>query len=134
MYELLVKLDFSAAHRLVNYQGKCENLHGHNWKVELKVSSDKLNSQGMLIDFKEMKQKLNRVLTALDHSCLNELAYFKKRNTTSEHIARYIYLEMAGLIRKKGVVIEQVTVWETDTSAATYREDEKSNSPTKRRA
>ncbi|MEA3328727.1 MAG: 6-carboxytetrahydropterin synthase QueD [Candidatus Omnitrophota bacterium] len=121
MYELLVRSNFSAAHRLVNYQGKCENLHGHNWKVELKVSSAKLNSQGMLIDFKEMKQKLNRVLAALDHSCLNDLAYFKKRNTTSEHIARYIYLELSGLIRKKKVMIKRVTVWETDTSSATYR-------------
>ncbi|MEA3560957.1 MAG: 6-carboxytetrahydropterin synthase, partial [Candidatus Omnitrophota bacterium] len=74
-----------------------------------------------VIDFRKIKQKLNRILVKLDHGYLNEIPYFKKCNTTSEHIARYIYLELTGLIKKKGLRVKEVIVWETDTSSATYR-------------
>ena len=121
MFELTIKSSFSAAHRLINYKGKCENLHGHNWKVQVSIAAKELDNQGMVIDFRKIKQKLNRILVKLDHGYLNEISYFKKCNTTSEHIARYIYLELTGLIKKKGLRVEEVTVWETDTSSATYR-------------
>jgi 6-pyruvoyltetrahydropterin/6-carboxytetrahydropterin synthase len=121
MYELAVRSSFSAAHRLIDYQGKCENLHGHNWKVEAKVVSEKLDKRGMVIDFKKIKQGLKQVLDRLDHTYLNELKYFKDHSPTSEHIARYIYLELASLIKKNMVTLKEVTVWETDNSSATYR-------------
>lgn len=118
MYEIKVILEFSAAHKLRGYKGKCENLHGHNWKVEISVSSEKLDKLGMIIDFKELRRKLNTVLEKLDHKNLNDLAYFKKVNPTSENIAKFIY----DRIKDKGLRIKAVVVWESDTACATYEE------------
>jgi 6-pyruvoyltetrahydropterin/6-carboxytetrahydropterin synthase len=116
MFEVRVVGEFSAAHNLRGYLGRCEELHGHNWRVEVVLSGKKLGKIGMLMDFKEIKSRLNRVLDRLDHKYLNALNYFKKTNPTSENIARYIYdrlkLQVAGL--------ESVTVWESDSSSATY--------------
>lgn len=114
MYNIKVEADFSAAHNLRGYKGKCEALHGHNWKVEVAVGATKLDKTGMVLDFTDLKQKLHRVLEKLDHRYLNNLPYFKKFNPTSENIAKYIYdnLRIQGL--------ESVTVWESEKSAATY--------------
>lgn len=120
MYKVKVISDFSAAHMLRDYKGKCENLHGHNWKVEVSVSSKKLDRLGMVIDFKELKRGLNSVLEELDHKNLNDLPYFKKVNPTSENIAKYIYDKMED---HRPLTIDhclKVTVWESDTACATY--------------
>ena len=91
MYELTVKNEFAASHSLRDYEGKCKNLHGHTWHVEIVVAGKKLNKAGMLMDFKEMKRHLYELLETFDHAHLNDLAYFKKVNPTSEHIAKYLF-------------------------------------------
>lgn len=118
MYKLRVESDFSAAHNLRGYEGKCEELHGHNWKVELAVESNQLDKLGMVLDFKFLKDRLNFVLEALDHKYLNDLAYFKEVNPTSENIASYIY----GCLKKEIPALLNVTVWESDKARATYEE------------
>jgi len=118
MYSIKVEANFSAAHNLRGYKGKCEELHGHNWKVEVEALSDRLNNAGMVLDFKYLKNKLNRVLEKLDHKYLNNIPYFKKANPTSENIARYIYDHLKSQISN----IQSVTVWESENSAATYEE------------
>jgi len=118
MYEIEVSLDFSAAHRLRKYKGKCENLHGHNWKVDVAVSSEKLSAIGVVVDFKDVKRIVRNVLRELDHTDLNAVRYFKKVNPTSENIAKYIYEEL----KKKKLRPSSVSVWEADDSKATYTE------------
>ena len=118
MYSIKVEAYFSSAHNLRGYKGKCESLHGHNWKVEVRVAAAALDKIGMVMDFKVLKDKLNAALEKLDHKYLNKLAYFKKVNPTSENIACYIYEQL-----KLGIPnIKSVTVWENSTSAATYKE------------
>lgn len=118
MYTAKVKGHFSSAHNLRGYTGKCEELHGHNWNVELMVSSEDLDSMGMVVDFTDLKDALNRVLVLLDHKYLNEVEYFKEVNPTSENIARYIYEKVDEMLLKLNV--SSVTVWETDNASATY--------------
>jgi len=117
MYSLKVESSFSSAHNLRGYKGRCEDLHGHNWKVELAVESKTLDKIGMARDFRFLKDKLNAVLDKLDHKYLNKISYFKKVNPTSENIAKYIFDCLAGI---KG--IKSVTVWESENSCATYHE------------
>jgi len=118
MYSIKVEADFSSAHNLRGYKGKCEELHGHNWKVEAALKSAQLDKLGMLLDFKGLKMKLNRILEKLDHKYLNNLAYFKKVNPTSENIAKYIY----DSLKRQIAGLDSVTVWESDRSCATYSE------------
>lgn len=119
MYEMLIKSDFSGAHNLRGYRGKCEKLHGHNWKIEARFESDSLNDIGIAADFKVLKAKLNNALKKLDHSHLNKLTVFKKQNPSAENIARYIFEELQKSI-KKDVSVKSVSVWESDTSCASY--------------
>jgi len=119
MYKLEVEGVFSSAHNLRGYKGKCEDLHGHNWRVEISVKSASLGGIGMVMDFKEMKTRLNAFLEKLDHKYLNRLAYFKRVNPTSENIARYIY----NGLKKNITLLDSVTVWENVTSRATYYEE-----------
>ena len=116
MYRIIITSDFSAAHMLRNYKGKCENLHGHNWRVEVSALSEKLNKQGMVFDFKDLKEKVNTILDKVDHKNLNKIAYFKKTNPTSENIAKFIYDK----IKSREIKVKSVTVWESDTARATY--------------
>ena len=125
MYRIAVESHFSAAHRLRGYQGKCEDLHGHNWKVEAVVAAVNLNRIGVVIDFKELKEKLGEVLGLLDHKYLNELNHFKKVNPTSENIARFIYDKLNLKIKNKNLRLISVTVWETETSYAVYQKGQK---------
>jgi len=118
MYSIRVEAYFSSAHNLREYKGKCEELHGHNWKVEVCAAKDKLDKAGMVLDFRDLKKRLNAVLEALDHKYLNKVPYFKKVNPTSESIAKYIYKKL----RPKISVIKSVRVWENNTSSATYEE------------
>ena len=119
MFEVKVTADFSAAHSLRGYKGKCEELHGHNWKIEVEASSRKLNRLGMVVDFKVLKDKLASVVKHLDHKHLNQLKFFKKINPTSEQIAKYIYDRLAAE-SGRNIAIKRVTVWESDNSAATF--------------
>jgi len=122
MFEISVSLDFSAAHNLKGYHGKCEALHGHNWKVEVLLGSEALDKIGMVEDFKVVKEKLKSILSLFDHKYLNQLPYFKKINPTSENIARLIYQKMKERIGKGGLCVLSVKVWETQNSCATYSE------------
>ncbi len=122
MFEVAVTMNFSAAHNLKGYKGKCEALHGHNWKVELSLGSDKMDSVGMVEDFTVIKGKLKSVLTLLDHKYLNVLPYFKKANPTSENIAKLIYVKMKERLKGGSAIVLKVMVWETENSVATYYE------------
>lgn len=117
MYLIKVEGNFSSAHNLRGYKGKCEDLHGHNWKVEVAASSDKLDKAGMVLDFKFLKKELHKALEKLDHAYLNNIAYFKKTNPTSENIAKYIY----DRLKPKVPILKSVTVWESENSSATYQ-------------
>ena len=116
MYSIKVEASFSSAHNLRDYKGKCEELHGHNWKIEVTASKKKLDKAGMVLDFKFIKNQLNAVLEKLDHKYLNNLAFFKKVNPTSENIAKYIY----DSLKPKITSIKSVTVGESENSSATY--------------
>ena len=116
MYVLTVRGDFSAAHSLPSSGSKCERLHGHNWKVEVSVSGKKLGKTGMLMDFKKLKIRLNKVLDKLDHKYITRLAHFKRINPTSENIAKYIYQSL----KAQTPDLKSVTVWESDNSSASY--------------
>ncbi len=119
MFEVKVQGNFSAAHNLRDYSGDCENLHGHNWLVELGVAGNRDDS-GMVVDFRVLKGLLGDVLDGLDHKYLNELNPFKERNTTTENIAEYICSEAAAAM-PAGLRVEYVSVWESPGSAITYR-------------
>ena len=122
MYKVKIISHFSAAHSLRNYKGKCEALHGHNWKVEVLVLSDKLNFSGMVMDFSDLKKITSNVLEELDHHHLNELDYFKTHNPSSEEIAKYIFDKLKEEIEARGCKLEEIKVWETETSSAVYQE------------
>jgi len=120
MYQASIQTQFSAAHFLRNYKGKCENLHGHNWKVEVTVSSETLDDTGMVIDFTILKQKTITIIEQLDHSHLNEIPPFVKINPSSENIAAYIFNLLKEALKDTPVLLTKVSVWESDTSRATY--------------
>ena len=120
MYELKTITQFGAAHMLKNIGGKCENLHGHNWRIETCVKGKKLDKNGLLIDFKVIKEAVDRIIEGLDHKFLNELDYFKDRNPSSENIARYIYDILGNALNNENIKVNRVTVWESDSACATY--------------
>ncbi len=122
MYEILIKGDFSSAHNLIGYKGKCEELHGHSWKVEARFQKDSLNNIGISVDFTLLKAKLKTVLKKGDHGHLNKLDIFKKQNPSAENIAGFIYAKLKSSIKEKGLILKSVSVWESDTSCATYYE------------
>jgi len=121
MFELTIMAEFEAAHNLCNYQGKCNRLHGHNWKVEVTVQGQKLDEIGMVIDFTVLKAEVKKIIDRLDHYYLNELAAFQQQNPTAEHIAKYIYDELVDSLVKHDVTLYQVKVWESARSAVAYR-------------
>jgi len=123
MYEISVDTTFAAAHNLRDYYGKCEDLHGHNYKVRVVVEGPELDSTGLLYDFVHLKQVIQGVIQSLDHKYLNELTPFDRLNPSAENIARHIYDETAKhlLETRNAARVSGVTIWETDTSAATYR-------------
>jgi len=116
MYEIKVKTDFSAAHNLKNYHGKCEHLHGHNWIVEARFNYKTLDKDGMAVDFKEAKKVLKFAIEIVDHAYLNEVKELKNINPTSENMAKFIY----DRVKKNNKNIASVSVWENEDSCATY--------------
>lgn len=120
MYELKVFSFFAAAHQLRNYGGKCERLHGHNWKVEVFVEAEDLNHEGLALDFHEVKKALNEVLSKYDHQNLNELVSFEKENPSSENLARLIHGDLATYLSRFNVTVGKVSVWESESCCASY--------------
>jgi 6-pyruvoyltetrahydropterin/6-carboxytetrahydropterin synthase len=120
MYEITVYSHFSGAHRLRYLHGKCEDLHGHNWKVEVSVVSHRLSKEGVVIDFGILKQKVEKVLKLLDHTYLNDLPYFSGTEPSSENIAKYIFERLKGELKGHPGALKRVTAWESETSSATY--------------
>jgi 6-pyruvoyltetrahydropterin/6-carboxytetrahydropterin synthase len=123
MYELKVITQFSAAHRLENFYGKCEALHGHNWKVEVFLAGEGLDGAGLLMDFGVVKARTREVLEEFDHKYLNELPAFRDQNPSSENLARYLFQRLSATLNGDGARVRRVNVWESDTSCASYYQD-----------
>lgn len=122
MYRLKVCTSFAAAHCLINYQGDCENLHGHNWKVEVSVTAKDIDTAGLGIDFKLLKLETNELLKTLDHKYLNDLEPFREMSPSSENLARYIYRKLSVKLNNNNIKVEMITVWESDFACASYYE------------
>lgn len=120
MYEIMIQDTFSAAHQLREYGGKCEELHGHNWRIDVVVKAQQLDDTGLAIDFRILKEHTKRVLDTLDHAFLNSLPPFKDINPSSENIATYIFKQLAESLGDFPVNVERVNVWESERSCASY--------------
>jgi 6-pyruvoyltetrahydropterin/6-carboxytetrahydropterin synthase len=120
MYELKVITRFSAAHRLTMVGAKCENMHGHNWRIEVVLKGDRLNTAGVLMDFGEIKAHLRDIIGRLDHQFLNELPIFAGSQPSSERIAAYVADQLQIVIDAPGVRVSRVSAWESDDACATY--------------
>ncbi len=127
MFEVTVEETFAAGHALRGYKGKCENPHGHNYRVRVSLRGPELDSIGLLYDFRDLKQIIHCAVDRLDHQFLNDLAPFDRLNPSAENLARYIYEESERRLAEQhtpnGVRVTAVTVWETDTTTATYTKD-----------
>ena len=123
MYQISVKSNFSAAHNLREYNGKCEQLHGHNWHIEVFIESKDLNKEGMVIDFKDIKSILKKNLECMDHKYINEVEPFNQINPTSENIAGFIFNKINPEFKSRSLNLAKVDVWETDSSRASYYEE-----------
>ncbi len=125
MFEVSVEESFAAGHYLRNYRGKCENPHGHNYRVRITLRGGELDKAGLLLDFKDLKEIVKGIIDRLDHQMMNELEPFHTVNPSAENLARYFY-EHAGArlsVASDGRVrVKEVTVWETDNTTATYFE------------
>ena len=122
MFEVTIEQTFAAGHALRNYHGKCENVHGHNYRCQLTVQGEELDDTGLLMDFVELKRSLMAVIDRLDHQWLNDYPPFNLLNPSAVNIAKYIYDEVRnGMRAPNGAQITSVKLWETDTSSATYR-------------
>ena len=123
MHEVSIEMEFSSAHALRGYRGKCENTHGHNYKVEVHVRGERLNEIGLLVDFRDLKDATKRVVDYLDHKNINDLAPFDvELNPSAENLAMYFFYEIGRQLNDDRVKIQRVRVWETSTCSATYSE------------
>ena len=120
MFELNVEDEFDSAHFLRNYKGKCERMHGHNYRVQVSIRSKKLNKIGLVLDFGEIKSELKKIMEILDHHVLDELPAFKNVNPSAENIAKYIFECLSKPLKGKKVRLVKVTVWETARASASY--------------
>lgn len=123
MYELTVETSFSAAHQIRGYKGKCENVHGHNWKVHVHVSSQSLDEIDLVMDFGELKRMAKEIVAQLDHCFLNDVFPFTEINPSSENIAKWIFDSLKKKIKDESIRVAAVTVWESESSSCTYYED-----------
>jgi 6-pyruvoyltetrahydropterin/6-carboxytetrahydropterin synthase len=125
MFEVTVEDSFAAGHYLRNYRGKCENPHGHNYKVRVTLAGRELDKAGLLLDFKDLREVMRQVIDRLDHQMLNDIEPFKDLNPSAENLAKYLYDQTnRGLrqITNERVHVKDVTVFETDTTTAKYSE------------
>lgn len=120
MYEIMIQETFSAAHRLRNYGGRCEELHGHNWRVDVVIRTGRLNETGLAMDFGVLRQHTREILATLDHAFLNELPPFQEVNPSSENIARFVYKALGERLTGRAVELVRVTVWESDHACASF--------------
>jgi len=120
MYELKVVTKFAAAHQLTMVGEKCENLHGHNWKVEVYVTGEQTDDAGVLMDFGIIKKHVREIMALLDHKYLNELDYFKDSQPSSENIAYFVATQLQKKIENQPASVSKVTAWESDNASATY--------------
>ena len=126
MFEVTVDETFAAGHALRGYKGKCENPHGHNYRVRVTLAGKELDAIGLLYDFKDVKQIINATVDRLDHQYINDIPPFDKINPSAENMARYFYEESERLLAERapaGIAVKAVTIWETDTTTATYFRD-----------
>ena len=123
MYEVKITEHFAAAHQLRNFKGRCEQLHGHNWKIEVFVKGKELAEDGTLVDFHDVKKATRKVMEVLDHAFLNDLEFFSEVNPSSENIARFIFLKVSERLDTDRVKVSRVTAWESDTACASYFEE-----------
>ena len=121
MFEISVEYTFAAGHALRGYKGKCENVHGHNYRVQVMVRGEQLDPTGLLMDFVDLRKGIKGLVERLDHRFLNDLAPFDKVNPSAENLAKYFSDELEPQLRERGLQLQAVTVWETDTTSATYR-------------
>ncbi len=121
MYEIYKETTFSGAHRLREYKGRCEDLHGHNWKVRVFVGAEELDKLGMVVDFKVLKKMMEETIDKLDHKYLNEVSPFDSINPSTENIARYLYDELSLKLNNERVKVVKVMVWESENSCAIYK-------------
>jgi 6-pyruvoyltetrahydropterin/6-carboxytetrahydropterin synthase len=123
MFEVSVEQSFAAGHALRNYKGACENVHGHNFKIQVTIEGQELDQTGMLVDFLDVKQSMRDVIARLDHRFLNDVPPFDVKNPSAENIAEYFHQEMSlGLTGATVPIrIREIKVWETDIQSATYR-------------
>ncbi len=122
MYELKIITRFAAAHQLRALKGGCENLHGHNWKVEVAVTGDRLGEDGLLVDFRVIKDHTKQIIDELDHKFLNEIEPFKSAEPSSENIAHHIFKTLAERLNIEGIHMSRVTAWESESACASYTE------------
>ena len=118
-YQITVEDSFSAAHHLREYEGRCARLHGHNWKVRVYVDADRLNSTGMVVDFKILRAMLREVLADFDHRNLNDVGVMEGRNPTAENLAQVIFCNLAGKL-PDGIALHRVEIWESEHHSACY--------------
>jgi 6-pyruvoyltetrahydropterin/6-carboxytetrahydropterin synthase len=123
MFEVSVEQTFAAGHALRNYKGACENVHGHNFKVQVTIEGSRLDDAGMLVDFLDVKQSMREVISRLDHVFLNDIPPFDVKNPSAENIAEYFYEELDRRLAKNPVAVQirEVRVWETDIQSAAYK-------------
>ena len=122
MFELMIETNFASAHQLRGYKGKCERVHGHNWKVQVYVLAERLNEIDITIDFHDLKKMTEEIVGQLDHSFLNDIFPFTEKNPSSENIAKWIYDSLRKRIDNDDISLSAVTVWESETASATYFE------------
>ncbi len=122
MFELTIESSFSSAHNLREYDGACERLHGHNWRVELHVEAGKLDSCGLAIDFKLLKSELHKVIEGLDHRYLNEITPFDTLNPSAENLAKFIFEKLSKSLNDGNLRVSLVRVWESEQAAAAYHD------------
>jgi len=121
MYEITITRSFSAAHVLKDIGGKCEGLHGHNFIVEVSLAAPVLNKEGLLLDFRILKEWTDEILDELDHKYLNELAYFSNVNPSAENLARFLHDRVSEKAGRLKIEVSCVTVWESENARASYR-------------
>jgi 6-pyruvoyltetrahydropterin/6-carboxytetrahydropterin synthase len=123
MFQVSVEETFSAGHALRNYHGKCENVHGHNYRVRVTLEGPQLDSIGLLCDFTQVKQVMRQIIGGLDHQFMNDLEMFRTVNPSAENLAKYFYDEVTRGLKDLplGARVRDTMVWETDTTSAQYR-------------
>lgn len=121
MFEITVDYSFAAGHALRGYKGKCENVHGHNYKVRVTVGSEELNSIGLVMDFMDLRAAIKALAERLDHRFMNDIPPFDTLNPSAENLAKYFCEGLEPHVAGQGLRVQSVTVWETDTTSATFR-------------